>query len=892
MKKLLTLIILTLTLIGSFTFNVFAINVDYSFNITDNKKWNLNTGLIENDLKYSITSKMIVGAERIYTQSQTYHHVLFWNKYNEFIGYKNTQYSIYENDKYISNIEYGNSGFDAPETAKYYSFMIYKSGNSVVYDELNGQTLNDIFNNYDNTNLGDKENPILDNYTINEFAETQLTGKNLFDKDNPNIVNDKSLGSTGGEFNVSGYSISHYIEVQPSTNYVRDTSAETRRIVYYDENYNILTVSTAATLISPSNAKYARFSFFTASITTQFEQGSTATPYEPHDTFLTKNTFAEFETIPNVNYVETDNNRLRYVMNEDEITSNNQPLYELNGQTLNDVFNTGNLITNGDFSNGTTSWTVRNITTPTTTDGVVSFTALTQYGRLTYNAFNLTNTNKYYILSKIKADSSSVRLLSYNGSTDVGVYHSGSGEFEVLSHIITATQTTTNDFVIQVIDYRTSGWTPIQVDYAYAYNLTDLGIDSLTQSQLDEYFEIYKYFDNGGTDPQTFTYENPIYYDITYRLDTYFNGLDLTPQQFVYYQEGYHRILNNEQANDFIIYYAGQYAKSNNSNLGYTDEQWEQYYYNYLLFDDANTPYLEELNYYSLNEVFGSPAFEYNYTSSSDKLNWYDDNTATETYDYNNGIYISSSNRTTTFYAYTDEILDNSKYYYLITSVKVLQETEYFRIGFSQNTNERKYIYNPTPNIYITYTLKGNPVIGRVDYVADISALGDTIHMDYYKIIDITALGIDHFTQAQLDNYYNDYINNQMLEQNLYLLALQTTSFNIIQPYYDYTEPAPDDFLDVDSETFLDNLLTDIGFNNDLGRIGLSLVVLFFTALTLIKLNMPNSVIISVEILTFVGLSFLGWLPAWINIVIALGIIILLYLRFSGNGGGSNEESD
>ena len=39
---------------------IFGADINYNFNITDNFKWNLETGAIESDLKFAITSKMII----------------------------------------------------------------------------------------------------------------------------------------------------------------------------------------------------------------------------------------------------------------------------------------------------------------------------------------------------------------------------------------------------------------------------------------------------------------------------------------------------------------------------------------------------------------------------------------------------------------------------------------------------------------------------------------------------------------------------------------------------------------------------------------------------------------------------------------------------------------
>lgn len=883
MKKLLTLLILTFTLIGSFTFNVFAIDVDYSFNITDNKKWNLNTGLIEDDVRYSITSKMIIRDERIDTISQSYHHVLFWNKQNQFIGYKNTQYSLYQNDKYIGYIEYGNLGFNAPENAHFYSFMIYKSGNNVLYDELNDQTLNDIFDDFNNSNLGDKENPILDNYTINQFAENTHIGKNL-------LSSKWELGSILNGLNVSASTQSRtidYISIEPNTLYKISQYgvSKTVNFVWYDLNRNFINTTTASNATSPTNAYFVRFYYGTGYQDTtnfQLELGSTATPYEPYNQYLTKDQFKDFETIPNVNYVESDNNRLRYVMNEDVITSNDQPLYELNGLTLNDVFRDEAKDNNDIYPISNRALTIQQ------TETYYKWETLSNVSSYMLNIDLQTNLNdNLYIRyeGQLSESGSMVHRFQYT-STNQFFKTFTANERETFSYI--ANSPTNNNGLSFGFPYGTINAQHEIFNLIYL-NLNNLGLENVSKQQLDQYYEIYFYFKDGGTAPQSFTYETPIYYDITYRLDTYFNGLDITPTEFNYWLDAYERIndSNNPPINDIVSYYYIEYAKAENPTINLTDLEWYEYYNNWLTFTNGNDREIEALNQLSLNNIFNDNQLLSNANFNNGATDWLFN---VGSYNISNGI-VEFTTTAQNQAIYRTENYNIGNVYYNVARAKTTALTialrNYALIG-------SPYQYVPTTNEFEIVSILGiaEDASSSLQMRHLTSSNFGTHYLDYIYLYDLTFLGIDSQSKSQMDVYYQEWIDNKQIQENLYLLALQSTSFNLIYPSYDYTEPAPDTFLDVDSETFLGNILTNIGFDNDLGRIGLSLVILFVMALSLIRLNMPNSVIIGVEVLTFVGLSFLGWLPAWINIVIALGIIILLYLRFSGNGGGSNEEND
>lgn len=123
------------------------------------------------------------------------------------------------------------------------------------------------------------------------------------------------------------------------------------------------------------------------------------------------------------------------------------------------------------------------------TNGIAKFTATARFGRLQTTLSGFKN-QTIYTFARFKADGN-VRL---NNSLILTIAHSGSGQFEFLSLVETCNS---NNLYPQVGDYRSSDWTPIEVDYIGAINITDLvsrGIlpSGLTDSQykdiLDNYF--------------------------------------------------------------------------------------------------------------------------------------------------------------------------------------------------------------------------------------------------------------------------------------------------------------------------------------------------------------------------------------------------------------------
>lgn len=116
------------------------------------------------------------------------------------------------------------------------------------------------------------------------------TGLNLFDKSTVNI--DKDINQTNGDlYDRTGFYVSDYIPVAPSTSYVLGYS---RAVAYYDSSKTkISTTNTGTTknkvITTPANAAYIRFSWYKTDVSLdalQVSVGSTVLPYEPYATYI------------------------------------------------------------------------------------------------------------------------------------------------------------------------------------------------------------------------------------------------------------------------------------------------------------------------------------------------------------------------------------------------------------------------------------------------------------------------------------------------------------------------------------------------------------------------------------------------------------------------------
>ena len=157
------------------------------------------------------------------------------------------------------------------------------------------------------------------------------------------------------------------------------------------------------------------------------------------------------------------------------------PVYE--GLSLRDIFESGNLV-DETFASG---WQLNNAT------GIVdnekyNFTANAQYGRV-QSAYSIVSGNQYYLNSRLKVISSNQVGIAIMNSGGSAILATSLTDYQIISGIRIATANSNTFFGI--IDYRPSGWTEINVDYFYVINLSTTFTTAPTQTQLDEWLDIY-----------------------------------------------------------------------------------------------------------------------------------------------------------------------------------------------------------------------------------------------------------------------------------------------------------------------------------------------------------------------------------------------------------------
>ena len=119
---------------------------------------------------------------------------------------------------------------------------------------------------------------------VDEIVVSSVKGDgNLFDDKDISI--NKSIDNNGNEIDTNNTNTSRYIRIKSNTNYVV-SSIVWGRLSFYDKNKKFLFNSVGSEAnniyVNSQTAKYVRISFDTSSTNIQFEEGTVATSYTPH----------------------------------------------------------------------------------------------------------------------------------------------------------------------------------------------------------------------------------------------------------------------------------------------------------------------------------------------------------------------------------------------------------------------------------------------------------------------------------------------------------------------------------------------------------------------------------------------------------------------------------
>jgi hypothetical protein len=347
---------------------------------------------------------------------------------------------------------------------------------NVLYDDINAINLTALFGAGQEPTKAQMDTLFAEfqeagSVAVGQFEQGQ--GKNLFD----GRLEDGGLNSSNGTTTTTAdrkrtdfIPTSNFIQNQIYT--LSSNGVKTSvNILYYDVNKNFISFAFDDDFtLTNTSIKFIRFfSTTSAMLLFQLELGSVSTTYEPYSYLAIHNP-----------------------------ASNDIPIPALNNKTLNEVFVGGQLVANGDFSNGTTGWITNDGTLSVVNGNLLLSNSTSQFPRA-MTTLNLSSGSVIYGITRLRdllnnvgiTGGAGISLRGTPANFSIQTTYNNNNQFQIISNKVTITNNTTE---LWVTNYQTSTKpSTTEIDYAYTYNLTSLGIATLTKSQLDYLYQVWQF---------------------------------------------------------------------------------------------------------------------------------------------------------------------------------------------------------------------------------------------------------------------------------------------------------------------------------------------------------------------------------------------------------------
>ena len=195
--------------------------------------------------------------------------------------------AFYDNNKTFISGSTGISTLVAPSNAKYIRISIHKPTlNSTQLEKGNTNTKYVEFGYYLSDNVLEVASDYLNKIMIEKNKNLYPIlnkNKNLFNKNT--VTHGYYVSYTNGLIlELTGYTVSDYIEIEPSTEYVLSANNQN---AFYDINKKFISGTTSNPFTTPVNAKYIRVTTSNSKLDIQqLEKGTVTTSYEDYGYFI------------------------------------------------------------------------------------------------------------------------------------------------------------------------------------------------------------------------------------------------------------------------------------------------------------------------------------------------------------------------------------------------------------------------------------------------------------------------------------------------------------------------------------------------------------------------------------------------------------------------------
>ncbi|HPF83587.1 MAG TPA: hypothetical protein PLV83_05465 [Bacilli bacterium] len=468
-----------------------------TFTFYENEYYDLETGLrydsfTENtnnpyDVDYangwSISDKVVLpNSDTITLDNLNFHYILYWRN-STFLGYYNVTSTNAVHYFATSLGQINSTTITPPSNATHFAIMANNLGVDTPYTL--GYTFDDIFSSYNDSPIVSGDWELWD-----LFDETQAIANNKYDylDDTTELLPNAPLR------NLTEFGIDIFINNRVMT--VSGTATTESSENLYSTNLDADTFENHLSITVSLNSEFdtSDFIIYYVDNNGDYNDLQTFSDYTGENTYTYEITDG-FRNI-GIFYYEAESYGLQMAFSLNPyipynfVTDLDTAIYE--GLSLRDIFEDGNLVVNGDFSDGTTGWSsTYSILTNVNNNLIITGNGSYSVMIVSQSLFTNSNDNIYYNL-KMRVTNSDAINFTVRKSTSAFIAESYPIENQWYSFSGITIDNIVGEFVIRN-DYASSAIQNnkvLEVDYAFGIPLSIFTI-APSQTQLDEWLDMY-----------------------------------------------------------------------------------------------------------------------------------------------------------------------------------------------------------------------------------------------------------------------------------------------------------------------------------------------------------------------------------------------------------------
>ena len=319
--------------------------------------------------------------------------------------------------------------------------------------------------------------------------------------------------------------------------------------------------------------------------------------------------------------------------------------------------------------------------------------------------------------------------------------------------------------------------------------------------------------------------------------------------------------------------------------------------YQYKLNKDLNNAYaVDDISY---KDIFGESIY------GTEGTNLIENGAFSDTFE--SSLYFSQNSSLSIINDQFNIVGDGSSTYYRVAPKNLLMsENSYIYYTYDivsiSNNFVRSFIRDGSSGTVAT--IHDESTIGVVSYIDYVSFNSTSYHiifddntsgtgifiLDNIQAYDLTTTFGDTVPSIATFEGYRDTFEANIILNNEYTNYFTVSSFSLIQPTYDYITPEADDTISTPDD-MLDTVIDTVGGDSTLSQVIISITIMLVILVILASANANYLFIVGIEMVVYSALSILGWVPAWVNIIFGVILLLILVRTFTGKSGGQSDDN-